>query len=48
MELGGVEKDEEREGARVVGENAAEERVGEVDCGGVGGGSERLEFRERV
>ncbi|KAL8103936.1 hypothetical protein AgCh_028227 [Apium graveolens] len=48
VELGGVEKDEEREGARVVGENAAEERVGEMDSGGVGGGSERFEFRERV
>lgn len=48
MELGGIEKDEEREGARVVGENATEERVGEVDSGRVGGGSERLEFRKRV
>lgn len=48
VELGSVEKDEEREGARVVGENAAEERVGEMDSGVVGGGSERLEFRERV
>lgn len=48
VELGSVEEDEEREGARVVGENATEERVGEMDSGGVGGGSERLEFRERV
>lgn len=48
MELGGIEKEKEREGARVVGENATEERVGEMDCGGVGGGSERMEFRERV
>lgn len=41
VELGSVEEDEEREGARVVGENATEERVGEMDSGGVGGGSER-------
>ncbi|KAL8110816.1 hypothetical protein AgCh_026523 [Apium graveolens] len=44
VELGGVKKDEEREGVRVVGENAAEERIREMDCGGVGGGSERMEF----
>ena len=48
MELGRVEKYQEREGARVVGENAAEERVSEVNSTGIGGGSERLELRERI
>lgn len=48
MELGGVKKDQKRERAWVVGENATKERVSEVNDAGVRVGSERLEFREWI